>query len=90
MKFTPEHCANMSRVRIGHPAPNKSKPMPESQRLQMAIRSQKLTLEQVEEIRMLLAEKKMAQKDIAEMFHVSPSLITKVKQGYIYLAEKEI
>lgn len=89
MKFSPEHIANMSRVRMGHPAHNKGIPATETIRMGVSLAQQKLTPEQLTEVRSLIDQKNMPQVAIARKFNVSPATITKIKQGYVYYTEKE-
>lgn len=84
MKFSESHVANMSRVRKGKPAHNKGKPAPDTVKMGVSLAQRKLTPEQLEEIRDLLATGMYTGRQIASMYGVSSPLISLIKKGYTY------
>ena len=79
----PEH---FNKGRVPH---NKGVSMSKEQVLSLVSIHQKLTLEQIEEVRRLLREGNLYQWEIAQMFNVAQPTIHRIKKGYVYFAEKE-
>ena len=89
-KHTKESREKLSKAKKGRPARNKGIPLSPEQKekhsnfMRENTPSAKLTPDEVREIRVLLAERKLLQREIAEIYNINRSNISRINTGAIW------